>query len=260
LLLSIEVDLEYQCENPSNFLLQIEAANMDQQSVIDTALHVSPEQSVDRSRSDEGIGERIWLQARDRFKCQYRAKIKLSREPIDLETLKDSPLHEIRGEVTKYLMPSRYCHLDKFDNAIPKHLHGLSGGKLVVALSEWIKNEFDYVMGVSDVLTTAHDTLSIRQGVCRDYAQVMIAMLRVLGIPARMVSAYAPNVAPQDFHALVDVYLDGAWHLVDPTGMSTPDEVVIIGVGRDAADVSFLTAYGFLTMINQRVCVNVIKE
>jgi transglutaminase-like putative cysteine protease len=75
-----------------------------------------------------------------------------------------------------------------------------------------------------------------------------------------MVSAYAPNVSPPDFHALVEVYLDGSWHLVDPTGMTNADEVAIIGVGRDAADISFLTSFGFLELVKQTVSVKLLDE
>ena len=81
-------------------------------------------------------------------------------------------------------------------------------------------------------------------------------MARSVGIPARIVSAYAPEVTPQDFHALTEVFLDGAWHMVDPTGMAQVPEVVRIGVGRDAADISFMTSYGFMELKNQSVLVN----
>lgn len=260
MLLSIKVDLEYSCEQPSSFLLQIEAASNEQQAIIDSSLEIIPDQEILPSHADERIGERVWLRADKRFQCKYEVKVDVSRVAFDLEPMKQHPFAEIRGDVTKYLMPSRYCHLEKFENSIPKNISHLSGGRLVIALCRWMEEEFNYVTGASTVLTTAHDTLNAKKGVCRDYAQVLIAMLRVSGLPARMVSAYAPNVEPQDFHALVEVYLDGNWHLVDPTGMSTPEEVAIIGVGRDAADISFLTAYGFLTMINQSVCVNKMEK
>src|SRR5690606_20831739 len=90
-----------------------------------------------------------------------------------------------------------------------------------------------------------------RRGICRDYAHVLIALARASAIPARYVGAYAPGVDPPDFHALAEVFLadptiegGGAWYLVDPTGMADPAHTVKIGVGRDAADVSFMTVFG----------------
>ncbi len=90
-------------------------------------------------------------------------------------------------------------------------------------------------------------------GVCRDFAHVMITLARASGMPARMASVYAPLDPPQDFHAVAEVYLDGGWHLVDATGMARPDQMVRIGVGRDAADVAFLTVYGNAVMQSQSV-------
>lgn len=260
MLLSIEVELEYSCASPCDFLLQIEVAQNNQQNILESVFEITPDQNVFRSHSDDCIGKRMWLHVEDKFRCQYQAKMELNREVLQLEGMQQSQLADIRGDDIKYLMPSRYCHLERFEDAIPKQFQNLRGGKLVMALCDWIKNEFTYLAGVSDAFTTAHDTLNSKQGVCRDYAHVLISMLRVSAIPARMVSAYAPRVSPPDFHALVEVYLEGSWYLVDPTGMTTADEVVVIGVGRDAADISFLTAYGFLSLIKQSVNVNIIEK
>jgi transglutaminase-like putative cysteine protease len=120
-------------------------------------------------------------------------------------------------------------------------------------MSDWINTNFTYRIDVSDAATTATQSFKLRAGVCRDFAQVLIAMARAVGIPARIVSAYAPNVSPQDFHAVAEVYLDNRWHLIDPTRMARASEIVRIGVGRDAADVSFLTSYGELSMKKQTV-------
>ncbi|MBM3596542.1 MAG: transglutaminase family protein, partial [Alphaproteobacteria bacterium] len=47
-------------------------------------------------------------------------------------------------------------------------------------------------------------------------------------------------------------FLDNTWYLADATGMSDGARMAKIGVGRDAADVSFLTSYGSATL-NRRV-------
>jgi hypothetical protein len=52
---------------------------------------------------------------------------------------------------------------------------------------------------------------------------------------------------------VAEVYLEGQWHLIDPTGMAQPKEIIRIGVGRDAADVSFMTSYGAMSLKKQRV-------
>ena len=79
----------------------------------------------------------------------------------------------------------------------------------------------------------------------------LVTLARASAIPARYVSCYAPGVDPPDFHAVAEVFLadptvtgGGAWHLIDATGMAEPADTVKIGVGRDAADVSFMTVFG----------------
>ena len=80
-------------------------------------------------------------------------------------------------------------------------------------------------------------------------------MARAAAIPARYASVYAPDVSPPDFHAVAEVFLGGAWHLVDATGMARPEEIARIGVGRDAADSSFLSSFGLAELVNQLVTV-----
>jgi hypothetical protein len=55
---------------------------------------------------------------------------------------------------------------------------------------------------------------------------------------------------------VVEVFLDGSWHLIDPTGMANIPEVVRIGVGQDAADISFMTSYGRMSLKKQTVQVS----
>lgn len=132
---------------------------------------------------------------------------------------------------------------------------GLEGGARVVAIRDWIESRFTYLAGTSDSSTTALESFVQRQGVCRDFAHVMIALVRASAIPARFVSVYALGVEPQDFHAVAEVFLDGTWYLFDPTGMAKPGEMAKIGVGRDAADVSFLTSYGQASLVSQTITV-----
>ena len=49
---------------------------------------------------------------------------------------------------------------------------------------------------------------------------------------------------PPDFHAVFEAYLDGGWQAFDPTGMTDPQDLVRIAVGRDAGEVAFATLFG----------------
>ena len=80
---------------------------------------------------------------------------------------------------------------------------------------------------------------------------------KMFGTIARV---YAPGVSPPDFHAVCEVFLNNEWHLVDATGMATAGEMAKIGVGRDAADVAFLTSFGPAFLQQQQVSVDVVGE
>lgn len=118
------------------------------------------------------------------------------------------------------------------------------GGEKIAAIRDWVEANFSYVRGASTETTTVVETFVTRQGVCHDYAHVMITLARAAGIPARAVAVYAPDVTPPDFHAIAEVYVGDAWHLVDATGMSQPDTVARIVVGHDAGDIDFMTTHG----------------
>ncbi|MDA7775800.1 transglutaminase family protein [Alphaproteobacteria bacterium] len=240
----IDVNLSYSSPQECEFLLQIEAASTTHQKIEQSQLDVFSGKQLSRMPAEELVGYRVWFQATDRFACKYSAVVALNRPKICLTSLQQTPLSQIPCDVVKYLMPSRYCIPEDFQDFTVKEFGNHFGGAAICAMRNWIEKNLSYVRGSSSIMTDATTSFTLGKGVCRDYSHVLIAMARAIAIPARFVSAYGPNVIPQDFHALVEVYLDGAWHLIDPTGMSTPDETIIIGVGRDAADVSFLSSYG----------------
>jgi transglutaminase-like putative cysteine protease len=120
-------------------------------------------------------------------------------------------------------------------------------------MCDWIGGHLRYEPGSSTAATGALETYVERRGVCRDFAHLMISLSRASAIPARFVSAYGLGVTPQDFHAVAEVFLDNCWYLIDATGMARPEDMAKIGVGRDAADVSFLTSYGEANLVAQSV-------
>jgi transglutaminase-like putative cysteine protease len=88
------------------------------------------------------------------------------------------------------------------------------------------------------------DTLLLRQGVCRDYAHLVIALLRALDIPARLAAVYAPGLEPMDFHAVAEALVGGQWRVVDATLLAPRASLIRIATGRDAADTAFMSTYG----------------
>lgn len=254
--LNVQVHLDYGFEHPTDTLLQIEAAALPDQVIEASNLQLSPVEQFARVPAHDGIGERIWIRTGKRLTADYTATIAITREPHEWYNLPRVEPHRLPGEVVQYLFGSRYCQSDLFPNFVDAEFAELDGGARVMAIRDWIERHFAYVPGVSNAETTAIESFTRREGVCRDYAHVLITLVRACGIPARMASVYALGVEPQDFHAVGEVFLGGEWHLVDATGMARDGAMARIGVGRDAADISFLTAYGFAAFNALRVRVS----
>ncbi|WP_066040156.1 transglutaminase-like domain-containing protein [Herbiconiux solani] len=153
-----------------------------------------------------------------------------------------APVEDI--DLIRYLRPSRYCESDTLFPTAVGEFRGLSGKQLLESVSSWVGSELSYVPGSSAPTDGAVQTLLLRQGVCRDYAHLVIALLRALDVPARLVSVYAPGLSPMDFHAVAEAYVEGAWYVVDATTLAPRSSLLRIATGRDAADTAFLTNHG----------------
>ena len=150
-----------------------------------------------------------------------------------------APVHDL--DLITYLRPSRYCESDSLTPTARSEFAGLSGHDLLAAVTTWVGDRLRYVPGSSLPTDGAEQTLLARRGVCRDYAHLVIALLRALDVPARMVAVYAPGLSPMDFHAVAEAWVDGAWWVVDATRLAPRRSMLRISTGRDAADIAFLT-------------------
>lgn len=254
-MLSIAVHLDYAVPRPMDILLQLHAARIPEQRVLTETFQLPPYDHIAPVAAQDGIGERIWVRAEDRLLVDYTATVEIDRILTPCAQLDLTPLHQLPGETVQYLMPSRYCPADRFHDFVESTFDGLEGGALVMALRDWVQGHLRYIPGSSNSDTTAADSFIMRKGVCRDYAHLLITFARAAGIPARFASVYALGVDPPDFHAVAEVFLGGEWHLVDATGMAKEADMAKIGVGRDAADVAFLTAFGEVSFNAQSVSV-----
>jgi transglutaminase-like putative cysteine protease len=111
------------------------------------------------------------------------------------------------------------------------------------ALSGAIFASCTYEPGSTDISTTADAVLAGRRGVCQDFAHLLIALCRGVGLPARYVSGYLydsgkPADAILASHAWMEVFLDGrGWLGLDPThDRATGALYTRVAIGRDYAD------------------------
>jgi transglutaminase-like putative cysteine protease len=249
--IAISTRFDFTLEQPTDLILQFEAAAIPEQEILSSSTRLSCGENCVRVPAHEAIGERVLVRAEGRFDVHYEARVDVKRLTPDLAGLAQLSPHDLPGDPLEYLLDSRYCPADRLQSFAEDEFGGTQGGDRVLAIRDWIARHFTYEPGSSTSTTTALDTFVERRGICRDYAHVMITLARASTIPARYVSCFAPGVEPPDFHALAEVFLadqtipgGGAWYIIDATGMAEPHETVKIGVGRDAADVSFLTSFG----------------
>ncbi|SDH52664.1 transglutaminase-like domain-containing protein [Microbacterium pygmaeum] len=158
-------------------------------------------------------------------------------------------------DLVVYRRPSRYAESDALGPTAFAEFGGITDEtELLTSIASWVGTHLAYVSGSSLPTDGAIRTLLARQGVCRDYAHLTVALLRALNIPARLVSVYAPGLYPMDFHAVAEAWVDGAWRVVDATTLAPRSSLVRIATGRDAADSAFLTTIsGRVTLTGMEV-------
>jgi transglutaminase-like putative cysteine protease len=150
------------------------------------------------------------------------------------------------------LYPSRLIEI--FDGATKYARESFHPGRPIyeaaLELNRRIKADFRYDAKATAVTTTPAQAFANRRGVCQDFAHIMIAGLRGLGLSARYVSGYIRTIPPPGkprlagadaSHAWVSLWCGEqfGWLGLDPTNaIPVGNDHVIIGFGRDYADVS----------------------
>jgi transglutaminase-like putative cysteine protease len=242
----IDCELGYDVVQQSLFVFNIAIPDTPGQRVVSESFAATKGTTFDEFRDEGGHNRftRTDVMPGPYF-MRYIATVEVQPHAHDTGA-PEVPLARLPGEILTYVKPSRYCEVDAiYSFALRKFGHLAPGYRRVEAICQWVKQNVDYQVGSSTVNSGARDVLANRAGVCRDFAHLVIALCRALNIPARFVTAYARYATPpQDFHAVVEAFLGGRWHLFDPTGLADIDSLVRLGTGRDALDVPFATFFG----------------
>ncbi|WP_454915889.1 transglutaminase family protein [Xanthobacter sediminis] len=235
------------------------------QHVIAHVLDLSPEAAELEHGTDFFGNGLTWLtldQPHDYLQISTRSRVDVSATPLpdpastpSVDEVRTTaagafdlgPLSPVHG-----LFPSRVVPLDAAitewtGSSCPGDRPILAAG---LELMHRIKDDFAYEPGSTKVTTLPQDAFAARRGVCQDFAQVMIAGLRGLGLPARYVSGYLRTVPPEGqprlegadaTHAWAEVWCgpEAGWIGLDPTNaIPAGDDHIILAVGRDYADVA----------------------
>jgi transglutaminase-like putative cysteine protease len=176
------------------------------------------------------------------------------------------PIEELPVHVLPYLLASRYCEIERF-RELAWQLFGQvpPGWNRAQAVCEWVHHHitFGYHWARDD--KSAYDVYVEKQGVCRDYVHLAIALNRALGIPARYATGYLGDIgvppvpSPMDFSAYYEVYLGGAWHTFDARHNDRRIGRICQARGRDAADVALTTTFGKHALVNFTVWTDEVK-
>jgi transglutaminase-like putative cysteine protease len=172
----------------------------------------------------------------------------------DIDRRKQSSWTELdelvsHGDYWEMLLPSQFARPTELLEELRKEFSLERRDEPLVLLKELnsrMYQAFDYAPNTTQVDSPINDALRTRQGVCQDFAHIMIALVRELKIPCRYISGYlyhgdkdkdrSPAGAT---HAWVEAYLgEAGWVEFDPTNdLLGCERHIRVAVGRDYADV-----------------------
>jgi transglutaminase-like putative cysteine protease len=163
---------------------------------------------------------------------------------------KQVPVELLPNDTLIYLLGSRYCETDRLVQEA-WNLFGSTpeGWPRVQAIVEFVHQHLTFGYQHARPTKSAFDAFNERQGVCRDFAHLAVTLCRCMNIPARYATGYLGDIgvpkdpAPMDFSAWMEVYL-GRWYTFDARHNHPRIGRIVMGRGRDAADVALSNAFG----------------
>ncbi|SFH83070.1 transglutaminase-like domain-containing protein [Planctomicrobium piriforme] len=238
-------ELEYEASFPSTMILNIHAQRNPSQEIVEEKLTLLPELQSEEIVVGENRFLRVQTGELKNFTIVYEATVDVEYELLSAKQIDPLPISEFSPEVIPYLFPSRYCQSDRLSRLAWDLFGNIKRPyDTVMAITDWIYDNVEYMPGTTNSQTSAYDTVTQRTGVCRDFAHLGIALCRALNIPARYFTGYAYQLDPPDFHALFEAFIGGSWIIFDATRLSSPNGLVKIGNGRDAAEAAVSSIFG----------------
>ena len=160
-------------------------------------------------------------------------------------------VEKLPSDTLLFLLGSRYCETDRLSETAWSLFGGIQPGwKRVQAIVDFTHDHVEFGYQHARSTKTAWDAHQERQGVCRDFAHLAIALCRCMNIPARYCTGYLGDIgvpfsnAPMDFSAWFDVYLGGQWHVLGARHNRPRIGRILMARGRDATDAALTTSFG----------------
>jgi transglutaminase-like putative cysteine protease len=169
-------------------------------------------------------------------------------------------IEDLPGETLSFLLGSRYCETDRLTETAWRLFGNVPPGwARVQAVIDFVHGHITFGYEHARPTKTAWDAFTEKTGVCRDYAHLAITFCRCLNIPARYCTGYLGDIgippvdAPMDFAGWFEAYLGGQWYTFDARNHVPRIGRILIGRGRDAADVPIAHTFGPNTLVSFKV-------
>ena len=258
----------YAYENPVSFArctLRLEPRSGDGQELILHSVDIRPRPSARNQRRDffGTLTESILIETSHRhLRIDSRSRVSVARQPPARDAWSPSweSIRDVAFEATSLGPSSPVGYV--FASPLVPVLRPVSAyaaasfapGTAILSgavdLMHRIQNEFRYDPKATVISTPLNEVFDNRHGVCQDFAHVMIAGLRGLGLPAAYVSGYLRTIPPPGqprlqgadaTHAWVSLWCGAelGWVGLDPTNdLLIGNDHIELAMGRDFSDVS----------------------
>jgi len=167
---------------------------------------------------------------------------------------------DLPPDTLMFLLGSRYCETDILsDTAWSLFENTPRGWARVKAICDFVHGHVSFGYEHANATKTAFGVFEQRRGVCRDFAHLAVTFCRCMNIPARYCTGYLgdigvpPDPAPMDFSAWFEAYLGRRWYTFDARHNQPRIGRILIGRGRDAADVALSNSFGPTTLVGFKV-------
>ncbi len=238
-------DLTFDITMPTPFVFMLRPRSGAQQWVSSEEYSLSP--CIHPSEFTDSFGNlcQRMVAPEGSFSVHTRAIVTVPDSTVRAPAGPFIEVQNLPSSVLCYLLPSRYCESEHFGQMAAEITAGqLWGYDQVAAIEAWVRANIRFALSGSEAPVSASEVNSRQWGVCRDLAHLGITLCRSLSIPARMVVGYLHGLYPMEMHAWFEAYVAGRWYTFDPTQTELRGGYVVLGYGRDAADVAVYNQFG----------------
>jgi len=243
--LKTSCNLTFEISVPTPFILMLRPRRGTIQWVAREEYHISPEIRVSEFTDNHGNFCQRLVAPEGAFAIRTASEVHITDRILRAPGTPFVEVKDLPDGVLKYLLPSRYCEAEHFGSLATEITSGQNPGyDQVSAIETWIRSSILYDSSSSDQFISAIEVNTRQRGVCRDFAHLGIALCRSISIPARMVVGYLHGLEPMELHAWFEAFIANQWYTFDATQPYLKPGYVVLGIGRDAADVAVYNQFG----------------